>query len=564
MTDRQRAGTPPPFRLGADWWRRGVVYQVYPRSYADSDGDGVGDLAGLIDHLDHLGPDGLAIDAIWLSPIYPSPGRDGGYDVSDHTAIDPLFGSEADFDRLVGEAHRRGIRVIMDLVLNHTSNEHPWFVDSAASRSGAHADWYLWRDPGGVDRAGRPLPPNDWVSWFGGPAWTYEPRRGQFYHHTFLAEQPDLDWRAAATWRRRSTTWSGRGSPGASTGSASTCSTSILKHPDLPSNPTRRGSTAWDRQVHLYDLDQPDLPELLARFRAVVDAAPGRMTVGEMFVGTTEGAAALTTERHLVFDWELLTRPWSASAFASAIRRRERAFGPDRWPTVVLSNHDQPRQASRLAATVPGGDHDRDAIAKAAAVLSLTVRGTPFLYYGEEIGMGDVAVPAAESVDPAARHASPDFHWWDRSQSRTPMPWTAAPGAGFTTGRPWLRFGPDTDVRNVAREAADEDSVLACYRRLLRVRAMTPSLQDGAIALVRTGRPDVLAYRRRGSGPEVLTMIAFGRAGATVTVPPAGTGLTWRPVVGTHRDLPDATPGRALALRGYEGIVLEAAPRRAR
>ncbi len=198
MTDRQRAGMPPPFRLGADWWRRGVVYQVYPRSFADSDGDGVGDLTGLIDHLDHLGPDGLAVDAIWLSPIYPSPGRDGGYDISDHTAIDPLFGTEAQFDRLVDEAHRRGIRVVMDLVLNHTSDEHPWFVDSAASRSGAHADWYLWRDPAGVDRAGRPLPPNDWVSWFGGPAWTYEPRRGQFYHHTFLAAQPDLDWRQPA------------------------------------------------------------------------------------------------------------------------------------------------------------------------------------------------------------------------------------------------------------------------------------------------------------------------------------------------------------------------------
>ena len=563
MTDHQRAGTLPPFRLGADWWRRGVVYQVYPRSFADSDGDGVGDLAGLIGHLDHLGPDGLAIDALWLSPIYPSPGRDGGYDVSDHTAIDPLFGSEAQFDRLVDEAHRRGIRVVMDLVLNHTSDQHPWFVDSAASRSGAHAGWYLWRDPAGIDRAGRPLPPNDWVSWFGGPAWTYEPRRGQFYDHTFLAAQPDLDWRQPAVEKAQldvARAWIARGVDGFRLDVFNV----YLKHPDLPSNPTRRGSTAWDRQVHLYDIDQPDLPELLARFRAVVDAAPGRMTVGEMFVGTTEGAAALTTDRHLVFDWELLTRPWSASAFASAIRRRERAFGPGRWPTVVLSNHDQPRQASRLAATVPGGDDDRDAIAKAAAVLSLTMRGTPFLYYGEEIGMGDVAVPVAESVDPAARHASADFHWWDRSQSRTPMPWSAAPGAGFTTGRPWLRFGPDTAVRNVASQAADEDSVLACYRRMLRARAATPSLQDGVISLVRTGRPDVLAYRRRGSGPDALTMIAFGRGGATVTVPPAGAGLTWRPVVGTHRDLPDTTPGRSLALRGYEGIVLQAAPRRAR
>ncbi len=281
-----------------------------------------------------------------------------------------------------------------------------------------------------------------------------------------------------------------------------------------------------------------------------------------MFVGTTEGAAALTADRHLVFDWELLTRPWSASAFAAAIRRRERAFGPDRWPTVVLSNHDQPRQASRLAATVDGGEVDRDAIAKAAAVLTLTMRGTPFLYYGEEIGMGDVAVPPEESVDPAARHVGPDFRWWDRSQSRTPMPWSGDPGAGFTAGRPWLRLGNDVRTRNVATQAADPDSVLACYRRLITARSRTPSLQDGTIALVRTGRPDVLAYRRRGSGAEALVIVAFARSGATVTMPPAAAGHTWRPLVGTHIDLPSSVaPGRALALRGYEGLVFEAASR---
>ena len=293
-----------------------------------------------------------------------------------------------------------------------------------------------------------------------------------------------------------------------------------LKHPDLPSNPTRRGSTAWDRQAHIYDIDQPDLPELLARFRAVVDAAPGRMTVGEMFVGTTEGGGRAddraasrlrlgALDPALVGDGVRLGHPPPRAGV------RPRALA-DRRP--VEPRPAPPRLPPR--GDGPGGEDDRDAIAKASAVLSLTMRGTPFLYYGEEIGMGDVAVPAAESVDPAARHVSADFHWWDRSQSRTPMPWTAGPGAGFTTGRPWLRLGPDTRSRNVASQAADEDSVLACYRRLLRARIALPSLQDGAIALVRTGRPDVLAYRRRGSGPEVLTMIAFGRAGATVTVPP--------------------------------------------
>ena len=217
----------------------------------------------------------------------------------------------------------------------------------------------------------------------------------------------------------------------------------FLKHPDPPSNPIRRGSTAWTARSTSTTSTSRICPSCWRDSEPIVDAAPGRMTVGELFVGPTEGAAALTTERHLVFDWDLMTRPWSATAFAAAIRGRERAFGPDRWPTIVLSNHDQPRHASRLAATVAAAGTIATRSPRRRAVLSLTMRGTPFLYYGEEIGMGDVAVPAAESVDPAARHVSADFHWWDRSQSRTPMPWTAGHGAGFTTGRPWLRLGPD-------------------------------------------------------------------------------------------------------------------------
>ena len=219
------------------------------------------------------------------------------------------------------------------------------------------------------------------------------------------------------------------------------------------------------------------------RFRAVVDSYPDRMSVGELFVGTTEGAANLTEDRHLVFDWELITRPWSAAAFEAAVRRRERAFGDERWPTVVLSNHDQPRQASRLADSVGAVGAARDAIARAAGLFSLTVRGTPFLYYGEELGMGDVDVPPEESIDEPARHVSPDFPWWDRSHCRTPMPWTPEPGAGFTTGTPWLRFGPDVETRNVAAQGADPDSVLAAYRRILAVRRTLPALQVGALRL---------------------------------------------------------------------------------
>jgi alpha-glucosidase len=542
-------------RYGDDWWRRGVVYQIYPRSFADSDGDGTGDLAGIVDHLDHLAPGGLDVDAIWLSPIYPSPGRDIGYDVSDHAAIDPRFGTEADFERLVAEAHRRGIRVILDLVMNHTSDEHPWFVASRSSRQGPYADWYLWRDPAGTDRRGRPRPPNHRVSWFGGPAWTYEPARDQFYHHTFLAEQPELDWRnpdVIAAQFAMVRGWLARGVDGFRLDTFNV----FLKHPDALPNPRRRGRTAWARQEHRYDFDQPDLPALLERFRAVVDDRAGRMTVGELFVGTTEGAADLTVGHHLVFDWELLTRPWSAAAFRAAIRRRERAFGRERWPTIVLSNHDQPRHASRLADSVGATGAARDAIARAAALLELTMRGTPFLYYGEEIGMGDVDVPPDESIDAPAKRVGPDFAWWDRSRSRTPMPWDEGPGAGFSTGRPWLRLGPDVAERNVARQRDDPDSVLACYRRIIAARRATPSLQDGDLSLVRLDDPDVLGFRRHGSGPEALVVVGFAARRHDVRLPQPLRGGSWRPIVGTHQDLPERLdPGVAAVLRPYEGIV---------
>ena len=544
-----------PFRYGDDWWRRGVIYQIYPRSFADSDDDGMGDLPGLIERLPYLGPEGLGVDAIWLSPIYPSPGRDVGYDVSDHSAVDPRFGSEADFDRLVAEAHRVGIRVIVDLVMNHTSDEHPWFVASRASRDGPYADWYIWRDPPGFDRAGRPLPPNNWVSWFGGPAWTYDPGRGQSYHHTFLSEQPELDWRVPAVEAaqfemvRR---WTERGVDGYRLDTFNV----FLKHHDMPSNPRRRGTSAWPRQEHRFDFDQPDLPAVIGRFRAMIDAAPDQMSVGELFVGITEGAAALTTERHLVFDWELLTRSWSAGAFRMAIRRRERAFGSTKWPTVVLSNHDRPRHASRLASPIDGSADVQDAVAKAAAVVLLTLRGTPFLYYGEELGMGDVRIPADESIDAPATRVGPDFHWWDRSAARTPMPWQPGPGAGFSSAAPWLRLGPDADIRNVATQAADPGSVLETYRRVLAVRRSTRSLQDGALALTRTGDPTVLGYRRYGSSGEALVLVSFGPDAGSVHVPRPRDGTSWRPIFSTHLDLPGPYRARsAVRLRPYEAIV---------
>ncbi len=546
-------------RFGDDWWQRGVIYQIYPRSFADSDGDGVGDLPGILEHLDHLGPDGLGVDALWLSPIYQSPGLDLGYDVSDHGSVDPLFGTEADFDRLVVEAHRRGLRIILDLVLNHTSDRHPWFRSSRSSREGPFADWYLWRDPSGYGPDGEPLPPNNWTSYFGGPGWQWEPRRKQFYFHTFLTEQPELDWRTPAVEAAQFAMvrrWLERGVDGFRLDVVN----AFLKHPGLPSNPSRPGTSTWARQVHRYDRDQPDLKDLIARFRAMVDAVPGRMTVGELFDGQIEQAAELTAPRHPVFDWELLGTQWTAAAVNAALARREAVFGPDRWPTVVLSNHDQSRHASRLVGSVAG--HDRDAVAKAAAVLLLTVRGTPFMYYGEEIGMEDVAIPAEESVDPPAARVGPDFAWWDRSRCRTPMPWSAGAGAGFTSGHPWLRIGSDSETRNVAAQLADRRSVLALYRRLIGLRASMPALQTGTFELLPGGGPDLVAYTRTCLDQTLLIVLNLSRESTIWRVPDAPSGSCWR----TALDVGDATSmgdfivsGSDVALAPDAARILEAA-----
>jgi alpha-glucosidase len=545
-------------RFGDDWWQRGIIYQIYPRSFADTDGDGVGDLPGIIDHLDYLGPAGLGIDAIWLSPFYRSPGLDLGYDVSDHALVDPLFGTDEDFDRLVAEAHRRGIRVVLDLVMNHTSDAHRWFVSSRMDRSGPYADWYLWRDPAGFDVDGRPLPPNNWVSFFGGPGWQWEPARGQFYYHTFLAEQPEMDWRTPAVEEAQFDIvrgWLARGVDGFRLDVFN----AFLKHPDLPSNPTRPGTSEWRRQIHLHDRDQADFPDLIGRFRSVLDAAAERMSVGEIFDGSVETSAELTTDHHLVFDWELLEADWTAPAIRAAIARRESAFGPDRWPTAVLSNHDRPRHASRFASSITGAA--TDPIARAAAVLLMTIRGTPFLYYGEELGMTDVEIPLEDSVDPPARWAGPDFVWWDRSPCRTPMPWSSAPGSGFTVGRPWLRFGPDVATRNVAAQAADPTSILATYRSLIALRAATPVLQVGALRLLEADDADVIAYVRETSHALVLVLFNVGRRPARQRLPAADSPLGWRCRFGTSMLTPSPRviePDVVVDLAPDEALVLEA------
>ena len=537
------------------WWLDGVVYQVYPRSFADSNGDGIGDLPGLLDHLDHLagGADSLGVDAIWLSPIYPSPMLDGGYDVTDHTAVDPVFGTLADLDRLVAECHRRRIRVILDLVMNHTSNLHPWFVESRQSRNGPYADFFLWRDPSGWDLEGRPQLPNNWLSWFGGPAWEWEPRRQQFYLHTFLPEQPDVNWRCGAL---RAAMWSmvrgwlDRGVDGFRLDVFN----AFLKAAEMPSNPevAAGGSIPWDSQEHRHDKDQPELHDLLAEFRGIVDSRPGTATVGELFASGIEDAVAYWAPRHLVFDWALLETAWTAASFRAAIDAREAAWS-GRWPTIVLSNHDHSRHVSRYMHTL--GRRDRataDAVAKAAATIELTLRGTPFLYYGEEIGAQDITVPRGRAQDRAAQATA---GWWNRDGCRAPMAWSGDGKAGFTRGDPWLPIPPDAASRNVERQRASEGSVLAHYRRLLALRRGSAALRTGELALVDVGDPDVLAYLRRAGDEVALVVVRFGLRGGEIELPPAAG--RWRVLLSSH-DLATPTVGSRLAVRPIEAIVLQA------
>ena len=443
-------------RHGTEWWREGIVYQVYPRSYGDTDGDGIGDLRGIIEHLDHLGPDGLGVDAVWLSPIYPSPGKDVGYDVSDHAAVDPLLGTEDDFDRLVREAHARGLRVILDLVMNHTSDQHAWFKASRASREGPYADFYLWRDPSGRDEDGRPLPPNNWLSFFGGSAWQYEPARDQFYLHTFLVEQPEVNWRNPAVEQAQLDMvrgWLDRGVDGFRLDVFNI----FLKHPEMPSNPELEdaaGTSAWDRQEHLYDRDQPDFPELIARFRAIVDEVPGRMSVGELFYGGPETSASLSDRepprlRLGAGPGPVVGRGVPRRCSIGASPSSARAPGRRSCSRTTISRVTRAASRSRPGSTTPTPSRGPPRLSL------LTLRGTPFLYYGEEIGLRDVEVPFDEIIDPPARRVEEGWVWWNRDGCRSPMPWTGEPGHGFTTGRPWIRFGDDADARNVAAQAAD-------------------------------------------------------------------------------------------------------------
>jgi alpha-glucosidase len=537
-----------PRRLAGDdvgrlWWRDGAIYQVYPRSFGDSNGDGSGDLEGIRQRLDHLA--WLGVAGIWISPFFTSPMKDFGYDVADYCDVDPLFGTLADFDRLLADAHARGIRVILDLVPNHSSDQHPWFQESRPSRASPKRDWYVWRDPapGGG-------PPNNWVSIFGGPAWEWDEGTGQYYLHSFLKEQPDLNWRSAELERAMHGVlrfWLDRGVDGFRIDVAHR----IAKDPALRSNPRVPGSDdpGYGGQEHLYDEDHPDLHAMYRRMRALVDEYDERVLIGEVFLMDPARVAkyyGAGDELHQGFNFSLLSGPWSGERFKREVERFQAAVPPEGWPNQVLSNHDVHRHSTRY-------DHPEhgEARVRLAAFLLLLLRGTPFLYYGEEIGMRCAFIPENRLRDPLAFTLHPSL---TRDPERTPMQWSGEPGAGFTSSEPWLPIHLDAAQRNVAAQRRDAGSLLHLYRELIALRAAHPALSRGEQNTLPAPH-DVFAFERSHGNERFVVALNFGDAPATVSLgsDAALYGIHSRAGTALPRDLAHVELGAA------EGVVLRVA-----
>src|SRR6202521_1627940 len=472
------------------WWQRAVIYQVYPRSFQDTDGDGVGDLRGIIERLRYLAE--LGVDALWLSPIFRSPMRDFGYDICDYLDVDPLFGTRDDLDRLIEAAHGRAMKILLDLVPNHTSEQHPWFVDSRSSRASPKRDWYIWRDPapGGG-------PPNNWLSEFGGSAWELDRGSGQYYYHAFLAAQPDLNWRnpdVATAMHEVMRFWLRRGVDG--------FRVDVMWHlmkdgafRDNPENPRwRPGVAPHQRVLPLYSADFSGVHEVVAGLRKVVDEFDERLLIGEIYLPIERLVTYYGEDlrgAHLPFNFALLETRWNASDLAQLVRAYEGALPAGGWPNWVLSNHDRPRIASRLGR----------AQARVAAILLLTLRGTPTLYYGDEIGMEQVKIPPERVRDPWETNVPGQ----GRDGARTPMQWDASRHAGFSEVEPWLPLSDDAAASNVAVESADPGSFLRLYARLIRIRRERPVLQLGAVHSA-AARDDALMFARELGAERILVV----------------------------------------------------------
>lgn len=526
------------------WWKHAVFYQIYPLSFADSDGDSYGDLPGVISRLDYLS-DTLGVDAIWLSPFFKSPMRDWGYDVSDHTDVDPVFGRLGDAEELIARAHERGLRVIIDYVINHTSDQHPWFVESRSSLDSNKRDWYVWRD--GRDGG----PPNNWVSVFSGPAWSFDEATAQWYRHTYLSEQPDLNWRNPDVVEAMfdvARFWLDRGVDGFRVDAAH----QMMKDPAERDNPPTphdyprpyKDMGEYDAFIHLYDFGHPDVHEIHRQLRKVTDSYQrDAVTVGEIHIFDLPEWASYYgddfDELNMPFNFQLMTADWDVASIRAIIESVLWHVPVGGWTNWTLGNHDEIRLASR----VPEG-HER-----LAALLLLTLRGTPFLYYGDELGMKQATIPSDQARDPWGSNVE----WLSRDGARTPMQWDGGPNAGFAAEgtEPWLPVGPHHVTVNVAAELADPGSTLNLYRDLVRLRKEHRPLQIGSFLSHPASTEDVFAYRRESDAETVTVVLNFSEEERTIR---AGRGE----IVFSTTDRTRRGPSPEMVTLGpREGIVVD-------
>jgi alpha-glucosidase len=532
--------------IDAVWWRAATFYEVYIRSFQDSDGDGIGDLEGVITRLDYLS-ETLGVQALWLTPFYPSPMRDFGYDISDHTAVHPLFGDLAAFDKLVSEAHRRNLRVIVDFVPNHTSAEHPWFVESRSSRSSPRRDWYVWSDP-----APDGSPPNNWIAAFGGPSWTLDQATGQYYRHSFLAEMPDLNWRNAEVRQAMFGVlrfWLDRGVDGFRIDAAQF----PMKDPEMRDNPPNRGEVKlhrplgeYDTQVHVHDAGHADIHRMYEELRKVLDSygAGERVAIGEIHIFDWPKWVAYygggADELHMVFNFGLLGVEWTAPAVVGLIQEIEDVLPEHAWPNWVLGNHDELRVASRLG----------PARNKVALMLQLTLRGSPTLYYGDELGLPNASIAPEQIVDPWG-FQSPDL---SRDPARSPMPWNQNVNGGFCPDEtpPWLPMVVGSQALSVASQKEDGSSFLNLVRAILAARRGSPALTAGRYSYLAAVDGCVVFERQQGNDSRTVVL--------NLTTEPHSIEVP--PLVGAQVELStdglrngERLDGR-LALAGFEGCIV--------
>jgi len=523
------------------WWQTGVIYQIYPRSFLDSNGDGVGDLPGITSKLDYLR--WLGVDALWLSPIYPSPMTDFGYDISDYTDVHPLFGTLHDFDTLLEQAHKRNLKVILDYVPNHTSDEHPWFQLARSNRTNEKRDWYIWRDPapdGG--------PPNNWLSNFGGSAWQFDEQTGQYYLHIFDVKQPDLNWRNPSVRQAMYDVlrfWLDRGVDGFRIDVLSR----LLKDEqfrDNPMNPSwKPGDPLKDRQLSRYTQDLPDIHEIVREMRTVADRYDERVLIGEIYLPVERVVkyyGEQLDEIHLPFNFQLVTTStWEASTIRQIVNVYEAALPSNAWPNWVLGNHDRPRIASRVG---------REQV-RTAQMLLLTLRGTPTCYYGDELGMLNVPIPRELIHDPPGK-VHPEY---SRDPERTPMQWDGSAHAGFCAPdvTPWLPVADDYQIYNVAVEQRDPRSFLMFARRLLELRRALPALVLGSYQSIEQENVNCFVYLRQHDDQRYLIVLNFSAQDQVVTVAGHTQGYI---VLSTTVDGEGFIDLSEIHLRSNEGILI--------